>query len=322
MRPLRLAFMGTPDFAVPALERLIAEGHDLRLVLTQPPRPAGRGHRLRRSPVHELAERHGIPVHTPERLKGDAAIVEELTGLDLDVAVVVAYGLILPREVLEAPRLGALNIHASLLPRWRGAAPIQRAILAGDRETGITIMKMDEGLDTGPILARRAIAIRPDETAGTLHDRLAALGAEMIAEVLPAYAFGSLTPRPQPQEGVTYARKIEKRETRIDWGEDAPALARRIRAFSPAPGARAWLDGEPLKILMARPSGHVGKEGAPPGTVLAASPLVVACGDGAVEITRLQRPGRAPLEAEEFLRGFRIEPGMRFEPAPAGKASA
>ncbi len=322
MRPLRLAFMGTPDFAVPALERLIAEGHELRLVLTRPPRPAGRGQRLRRSPVHETAARHGIPVRTPERLKGNAEILDEMRGLDLDVAVVAAYGLILPREVLEAPRRGCLNIHASLLPRWRGAAPIQRAILAGDTETGITIMKMDEGLDTGPVLARQAIPIGALDTAGTLHDRLAALGADMIARILPLHAHGRVTPEPQPVDGVTHAPKIERAETVIDWREDASAVARRIRAFSPFPGARAWIGKTPLKLLMARPAAHVPDAEVPPGTVLSRAPLAVACGSGAVEITRLQRPGRAPLDADAFLRGFEIAPGMRFVPPPDGEAAS
>ncbi len=322
MRPLRLAFMGTPDFAVPALERLIADGHDVRLVLTQPPRPAGRGQRLRRSPVHELALRHGMSIRTPERLKGNAAIVEELRDLDLDATVVAAYGLILPREVLGVARLGSLNIHASLLPRWRGAAPIQRAILAGDDETGITIMKMDEGLDTGPLLASRAIAIRPDETAGTLHDRLAALGAQMIAETLPAYAEGRITPEPQPARGATYARKIARGETVIDWRRRATEVARAIRAFSPMPGARAWLEGVPLKLLMARPHEGEAAGGAAPGMVLSTSPLVVACGEGAIEVVRLQRAGRAPLDADRFLRGYPIERGMRFGAPPAGEVMA
>ena len=310
-RPLRIVFCGTPDFAVPALERLLAAGHDIVAVLTQPPRAGGRGQKPRPGPVQRLAEARGLSVLTPVRLKNNREVLDRLRALAPDLGVVAAYGLILPEEMLAIPPHGFLNIHASLLPRWRGAAPIQRAILAGDAETGVTIMKMDAGLDTGPILAQEATPIAADDDAGSLHDRLAAMGARLLVAVLPAYVAGRTTPRPQPEEGVTWAPKIEKREAVIDWAQPADAIARQVRAFAPYPGARTQLAGTPVRILAAAPA--PGSSGAPPGTVVETAPLLVATGDGLLEIGRLQRAGRRPLDAEAFLRGFPLKPGARFE---------
>ncbi len=297
--------MGTPDFAVPALAGLLAAGHRIRQVYTRPPRPAGRGQRTTPSPVQRLAESRGLPVRTPAGLR-DPAEAAHFQSLALDAAVVVAYGHILPQPILAAPRLGCLNIHASLLPRWRGAAPIQRAILAGDRETGVTVMRMAEGLDTGPILLAAPLAIAPGMDAGALHDALAALGAKLILEALEGVAAGRLAPRPQPQEGVTYAHKIDKAESRIDWRRPAGELARRVRAFAPAPGAWCEQAGERLRILAARAEAPAGA--AAPGTLLDER-LLVACGEGALRLLRLQRAGARPVEAEEFLRGRRLAPG-------------
>ncbi len=296
---MRIAFMGTPDFAVPALQALHGAGHDIAAVYTQPPRPAGRGKRPRPAPVHTRAEALGLPVRHPESLK-DPAQQAAFAALELDLAVVAAYGLILPRPILDAPRLGCLNIHASLLPRWRGAAPIQRAILGGDAETCICIMAMEPGLDTGPVLARRATPIGPEETAGELQDRLADIGAALIAEVLAAPL---PAPRPQPEEGVTYARKIDKAEARVDWTRPAADVARLIRALSPAPCAWCEARGQRLRLLGAREAPGTGA----PGTVLKG--LTVATGSGAVDITRAQRAGGAAQEAEAFLRGFPLPPG-------------
>ncbi len=306
---LRLVFMGTPDFAVPSLAALIAAGFDIAAVYTQPPRPAGRGHREQLSPVHRLALDHAIPVFTPASLKGATGLAVPA----IDLAVVAAYGLILPRAVLEAPRLGCLNVHASLLPRWRGAAPIQRAIEAGDAETGICLMRMEAGLDTGPVYARRAIAIAARETGGSLHDRLAALGAAMLPDAVRAVAAG-LAPVPQPDEGVTYARKLERAEGRIDWRLDAALLDRRIRAFTPFPGAFLEIGGERLKVLEAVPEVAAASAGAAspvaaPGTVLD-DRFLVACGKGALRILAAQRPGRAAMAAGELLRGFPVAAGQ------------
>jgi methionyl-tRNA formyltransferase len=294
--------MGTPAFALPALEA-VAAAHAVVAVYTQPPRPAGRGKQPRRSPVHDRAAELGLPVRHPARLR-DAGEQAGFAALDADVAVVVAYGLILPAAVLEAPRHGCLNIHASLLPRWRGAAPIHRAVLAGDAETGVCIMQMDRGLDTGPVLLRAATAIGPDETTGDLHDRLARMGAGLIAEALDR--LGALTPVPQPAEGATYAAKIDKAEARVDWAAPADAVARQIRGLSPAPGAWCLIGDERVRLLRARPAAGAGA--APPGRVLAASAegVTVACGEGAVTLTALQREGRRPLPAEAFLRGLAL----------------
>ena len=309
---MRLALFGTPDFAVPALAAVAAAGHTIVRVYAQPPRPSGRGLKARPSPVERCAAAHGWPVHTPARLKGDA--VTDFAALDLDAGVVVAYGLILPPAVLAAPRLGCLNIHASLLPRWRGAAPIQRAILAGDDETGITIMQMDAGLDTGPILLTRAVPIAGDATGGTLHDTLAALGAALIVEALAGLDAGRLTPQPQTEAGVSYAAKLSRAEGRLDWSRPAVELARQVHAFTPWPGAWCEHRGERLKVLAAaaveRP-GEVAPAGpgtAAPGAVLDAE-LTVACGTGALRLERLQRAGKAPADAAAFLRGQPIPPG-------------
>jgi methionyl-tRNA formyltransferase len=297
---MRLAFMGSPDFAVPALRALHAAGHEIAAVYCQPPRPAGRGQRETPCPVHRAALELGLPVRTPARLKRDAAEHAAFAALGLDAAVVAAYGLILPRAMLDAPRRGCLNIHASLLPRWRGAAPIHAAILAGDAETGITIMRMEEGLDTGPMLLREAVPIGPATTVQALHDALAAIGARLVLRALaedpPAI--------PQPEEGVTYAPKLTKEDGRLDWRDDAAALERRVRALNPWPGTFFTHAGEQVRVLAARPEPGAG----PPGTVLDDAALV-ACGQGALRLTRLQRPGRAPLDAEAFLRGFALPRG-------------
>ncbi|NNU79657.1 methionyl-tRNA formyltransferase [Halovulum dunhuangense] len=299
---MRLAFMGTPEFSVLALDALIAAGHDIAAVYTQPARPAGRGKKPRPSPVAERAAKSGLEVRTPRTLR-DAQAQAEFAALDLDAAVVVAYGLILPQPVLDAPRLGCINIHASLLPRWRGAAPIHRAVMAGDAETGIAIMQMEAGLDTGPVLRMEATPIGPEETTGALHDRLARMGARLIVETL---ADLPLAPVPQPEEGVTYATKIDKAEARIDWTRPAEEVARLIRGLSPFPGAWCMTGEERLKLLGARPVAGLGA----PGEVL--SGFTVACGSGAVEITRAQRAGKGAQDAETFLRGFPLEQGTRL----------
>lgn len=306
MTALRLAFLGTPDFAVPCLAALAEAGHEIACVYSQPPRPAGRGHKLRPSPVQRLAEERGWPVRTPRSLR-DAQEQADFAALDLDAAIVVAYGLILPKAILEAPRLGCINVHASLLPRWRGAAPIQRAILAGDRETGVTIMQMEEGLDTGPMLLSKSVDITERDTGASLHDRLAELGAAALVEALAGLAAGRLQPQPQPETGVTYAEKLRREEAQLDWSRPAEALARQVRAFTPWPGAWFEVGGERTKVLEAE---AVSAEGAP-GQVLD-DRLTVACGEGALRLTRLQRPGRAPMDADALLRGFAIAPGTQL----------
>jgi methionyl-tRNA formyltransferase len=303
--PLDLAFMGTPEFAATILEALIAAGHRLRAVYTQPPRPAGRGHRLQPSPVQELAEQHGIVVRCPTTLR-DAEMQAAFAALDIDAAVVAAYGLILPPQILAAPRLGCLNVHASLLPRWRGAAPIQRAILAGDPETGVTIMQMDAGLDTGPILLEAAVPIEPDTTGGGLSETLAALGARLILRALDGIAHGSLKARPQPSDGVTYAAKLQRDEAWLDWKKGADALERQVRAFDPWPGAFFAANGERIRVLAA--TIVPGEAAAPPGTVLDER-LTIACGAGQLRPLRVQRAGRGVLDTAAFLRGFRLPPG-------------
>jgi methionyl-tRNA formyltransferase len=309
---LKVAFAGTPEFAVAALAAIVAAGFDVPLVLTQPDRPSGRGMKLAPSPVKQLALAHGLAVDQPGRLRSDAERAQ-LAACAPDVLVVAAYGLLLPRAVLALPRLGCINIHASLLPRWRGAAPIHRAIEAGDAETGITIMQMDEGLDTGPMLARRAIPILPDDTTGTLHDRLAVLGAQMIVDALRALAAGAIEATPQPAAGVTYAAKVTRAEAALDWHAAAAVLARKVRAFDPFPTAFGTLAGTPIKFW--RATDEAG--GGAPGTVLAAGAdgIVVACGDGALRIAELQRPGSRRLPAGEFLRGFPVTVGARFAAA-------
>ncbi|MFZ9446972.1 MAG: methionyl-tRNA formyltransferase, partial [Alphaproteobacteria bacterium] len=273
---MRVVFMGTPAFAATALAAIADAGHEVACAYSQPPRPAGRGHRETRSEVHELAAARGIPVRTPARLR-DPAEHAAFAALDADIAVVAAYGLILPRPVLDAPRHGCINIHASLLPRWRGAAPIQRAILAGDRETGVCIMRMEEGLDTGPVLLRAAMPIGDEATAGTLHDALAALGARLVVEALRGVAAGTLRAEPQPEAGVTYASKIAKEEARLGWTRPATELARAVRGFNPFPGAFFELGGERIRVLAARAEPGRGE----PGTALDDA-LLVACGEGAL----------------------------------------
>ncbi|MGG5808656.1 methionyl-tRNA formyltransferase [Falsiroseomonas sp. CW058] len=297
---MRIAFMGSPDFAVPALRALHAAGHEVACVYAQPPRPAGRGQRETPCPVHRAALDLGLPVRTPARVRRDAAEHAAFAALGLDVAVVAAYGLILPRPMLDAPRRGCLNIHASLLPRWRGAAPIQAAILAGDAESGITIMRMEEGLDTGPMLLKEAVPIGPRTTTPELHDALSAIGARLVLRALaedpPAV--------PQPEAGVTYAGKIAKEDGRLDWSQPALALDRRVRALNPWPGTFFQAGAETIRVLAA----EVAEGAGPPGTVLDAAPRI-ACGEGALRLLRLQRPGRAPMAAADVLRGFALPAG-------------
>ena len=301
---MKLAFMGTPDFAVPILAALIEAGHQIAVVYSQPPRPAGRGHKERLSAVHAFAAGHGLTVRTPKSLKSPEE-GQAFAALALDAAVVAAYGLILPPAILAAPRLGCLNVHASLLPRWRGAAPIQRALLAGDAETGVTIMQMDAGLDTGAMLLTGRVPITPATDAQGLHDSLAALGARLIVEALARPP--GLPAETQPEHGITYAAKLDKEEGRIDWSRSAAELDRLVRALNPWPGVWCELDGERLKVLAARPIAGSG----PPGAVVA-PPLVVACGDGVLALDRVQRAGRAPMSAEQLLRGRAVPPGARL----------
>ena len=308
MARLRLAFLGTPDFAVPSLDRLLAAGHDIACVYSQPPRPAGRGQQPRPSPVHARALAAGLAVETPTSLK-DAAMQARFAALALDAAVVVAYGLLLPPAVLSAPRLGCVNLHASLLPRWRGAAPMQRAIMAGDRQTGASAMLMDAGLDTGATLLQQPLAIAGDTTFGELHDSMAAIGAELLVQALAGLASGALRPQPQPREGVTYAKKLDPAESAIDWRRPAADLDRLIRALSPRPGAWMGHRGERLRILLAVPLAEPCGE---PGLVLDDRPTV-ACGQGALRLLRLQRAGKAPLEAAAFLRGYRLSAGEHLD---------
>jgi methionyl-tRNA formyltransferase len=311
---MRVVFAGTPEFAKEALVRLHAAGFEIPLVLTQPDRPAGRGMKLQASPVKQFAVERGIAVAQPRSLRLDGKYPEEaaaarqaLLEARPDVMVVAAYGLILPQWVLDLPARGCLNIHASLLPRWRGAAPIHRAIEAGDAETGITIMQMDAGLDTGDMLLIEREPIRADDTTAALHDRLALLGGRMIVEALRA---DRLTATPQPEQGITYAHKIEKAESAIDWTQDAAQIARRLRAFDPFPGGQAQLDGETVKIWRAEPAAGRGE----PGEVLAAEAagVLVACGQGALRLTELQRAGAKRLPAQSFLQARPIAPGLRF----------
>lgn len=304
MSPLRLAFMGTPAFSAHILQALIDAGHDIACVYSQPPRPAGRGKKDRPSPVQKLAEQHGLEVRTPRSLKSEE-IQARFAALDLDAAIVVAYGLILPEGILKAPRLGCLNLHASLLPRWRGAAPIQRAIMAGDKETGIALMQMDEGLDTGAVLAEARLRIENTDTAGSLHDRLSVLAAALIVKALPDVAAGRLPANPQAESGVTYAEKITKSEARIDWSRPAEALDRHIRGLNPMPGAFFEYQGTRIKVHEAELILNL--HGAP-GEILD-DEMLIACGTGALRLTRLQRAGKSAMTAKEFLLGFELPKG-------------
>lgn len=307
---MKLVFAGTPEFAVAALDALHAAGHEIAGVYTQPDRPAGRGRRLTASPVAQRAAALGLPVFKPERLRGEAEQAA-LRALAPEAMVVVAYGLILPQAVLDIPPRGCLNIHASLLPRWRGAAPIARAIEAGDRETGVTIMRMDAGLDTGPMLLRESVPIGETTTAASLHEALAALGARLIVAALAGLEDGSVRETPQPAEGASYAKKLDKDEARVDWTQPAATVARRIRAFNPAPVAWSELDGERLRFFEA--AALAGPAGAEPGRIVAADAqgITVAAGDGLVRLQRLQWPGGKPLSAAQAAAG-RALAGRRF----------
>ena len=295
---MRIIFMGSPDFAVPSLEALVAAGHDVAAAYCQPPRPAGRGKAERKTPVHERAEELEIPVFTPKSLRDEAAQAE-FAAHDSDLAVVAAYGLILPRPILEAPRGGCVNVHASLLPRWRGAAPIQRAILAGDEVSGVTIMRMDEGLDTGPMLLKRELDIR-GKNAGQVMEEIAKVGAKALIEWLTSPTPGE----PQPESGITYASKIDKAEARIDWTRKAEEIERQVRAFAPSPGAWFETNGERIKLLDAECVDGAGEPGEVVGT-----PLVIACGEDALHCRTLQRAGKSAIPVEDFVRGFPIPEG-------------
>ena len=307
---MRLIFMGTPDFAVPALSEIVGRGHEVVAVYTRAPKPAGRGMKLQPTPVEQEARRLGIPVLTPKTLKTPEAL-EEFRAHQADAAVVVAYGMILPQAILDAPRLGCFNLHASLLPRWRGAAPINRSIMAGDAESGVMVMKMDVGLDTGDVAMAERLGITDAMTASDLHDRLARIGADLMVRAMAALERGGLTLTRQVEEGVTYAAKIEKAEARIDWTKPAHAVLRHIHGLSPFPGAwsEVMLDGEVLRLKILRCALADGR--GKPGTVLDEQ-LTIACGDGAVRIVELQRAGKAPMKAGDFLRGTRVAPGLRF----------
>ena len=308
---LRIVFMGTPDFAVPVLTEIIGQGHEVVAVYTRAPKPAGRrGLELTPSPVQRTAEGFGMPVLTPKTLRDEDA-AETFRAHDADVAVVVAYGLILPKAILDAPADGCLNLHGSLLPRWRGAAPIQRAIMAGDKETGVMVMRMDEGLDTGPVAMAERIAITPDMTAGELHDRMSRIGADLMVRALAALSRGALTFQPQAAEGVTYAHKIDKAETRIDWTRPAAEVHDRIRGLAPFPGA--WFEAdfgngpERVKVLRSTLAEGTGVAG-----TLLDEALTVACGEGAVRLPEVQRAGRSAVSARDFLGGARLAPGALF----------
>ena len=310
---MKLAFLGTSDFAVPALGALVEAGHDVLAVYTRAPKPAGRGQQERRTPVHERALALGLPVRTPQTLR-DEDEAQAFKALDLDAAVVVSYGHILPTSFLEAPVLGCLNIHGSLLPRWRGAAPIHRAILAGDAETGVTIMRMDEGLDTGPMLLAERTPISAADTAETVHDRLAALGARLIVSTLDGLVAATILPVPQPQDGVTYAHKLGKEEGALDWRRLAAELERKVRAFHPWPGTWFEASGERIKVLAAT----LALAGGAPGTVSIGPDGLptVTCGTGGLKLLRLQRAGKSAQAADAFLRGFPLPAGSVL-PSPA-----
>jgi methionyl-tRNA formyltransferase len=302
---LRLAFMGTPDFAVPTLAELLAQGQTIAAVYSQPPRPKGRGMETEPGPVHKFAATHGLEVRTPLSLKG-AGEQAAFAALDLDAAIVVAYGLLLPQPILDAPRLGCFNLHGSLLPRWRGAAPIQRAVMAGDAQTGVMVMKMEAGLDTGPVLMAEKVAVGR-KTSGELADELSRLGADLMVRTLSAMARGPVVEHRQPEDGVTYAKKISKDEARIDWTKSAAEIDCLIRGLSPWPGAWTEAKGERLKILYAEPMNGAGS----PGEVLDASPTI-ACGSGALRLKRVQRAGSKVMAADELLKGFALPAGQKL----------
>ena len=301
---LRLVFMGTPDFAVPTLTELIIGPHEIACVYTQPPRPKGRGLAEEKSPVHQLAERHGLTVRTPASLRSPQE-QNAFAALAPDAVVVVAYGLLLPRAVLNTPRLGCFNLHGSLLPRWRGAAPIQRAIMAGDTKTGVMVMRMEEGLDTGPVLMREEVPVAR-KTHGELHDELKQIGAKLMARALAAMEAGHVSETPQPADGATYAKKIEHAEARVDWSQPASTIDCLIRALSPRPGAWFEYRGERIKILLGEP---VQGSGAP-GEIL--DDAIIACGEGALKPVMVQRAGRGKTDWGSFLRGFPLQPGERL----------
>ncbi|AIL12527.1 methionyl-tRNA formyltransferase [Candidatus Paracaedimonas acanthamoebae] len=307
MTKQRIIFMGTPDFAVPALQALLDNGYHLIGIYTQPPRPAGRGYNVQKSPVHLLGDRYNIPVFTPKTLKTNEEQAH-FSALKADIAIVAAYGLILPQEILDAPRFGCLNIHASLLPRWRGAAPIQRAILAGDQETGITIMQMDAGLDTGAMLLKETIPITPQTTASTLHDQLAQLGAPLLLKTLEALQHNEIMPQPQPSIGITYAQKISKQDGQLDWTQDAMMLERQVRAFTPWPGAWFMWQGEMYKVLAAQVLPLSGKA----GQVLD-DQLTIACGQQAFRPQFIQKQGKKACSLKDFLNGHAIPRGTQLQ---------
>ena len=307
---LRVVFMGTPEFSVPTLMEIVGQGHEVVAVYSQPPRPAGRGMDLKKSPVHEAAESFGIPVFTPKSLKSEED-QEAFAALAPDVAVVVAYGLLLPKGILEAPRSGCLNLHASLLPRWRGAAPINRAVMAGDAETAVQVMRMEEGLDTGPVCMSETVPIEENMTAGELHDRLSTLGGDLMVRALAALSWGGLQEQPQAEEGVTYAAKLSKQETRIDWSQPAAMVHNHIRGLSPFPGAwcEMTLGGKTERVKVLR-SSRADSSGSP-GTVLETQNApVIACGEGAVRLDLVQRAGKKPMSGEDFLRGASLSDGV------------
>ncbi|TYC49170.1 methionyl-tRNA formyltransferase [Rhodobacterales bacterium] len=307
---LRVVFMGTPEFSVPTLMEIVGQGHEVVAVYSQPPRPAGRGMDLKKSPVHEAAESFGIPVFTPKSLKSEED-QEAFAALAPDVAVVVAYGLLLPKAILEAPRSGCLNLHASLLPRWRGAAPINRAVMAGDAETAVQVMRMEEGLDTGPVCMSETVPIEENMTAGELHDRLSTLGGDLMVRALAALSWGGLQEQPQTEEGVSYAAKLSKQETRIDWSQPAAMVHNHIRGLSPFPGAwcEMTLGGKTERVKVLRSSRADGSGS--PGTVLETQNApVIACGEGAVRLDLVQRAGKKPMSGEDFLRGASLSDGV------------
>jgi len=328
---MKIIFAGTPEFARVALERLLAAGFEVPLVLSQPDRPAGRGMKLQASPVKQCALAHGLPVAQPRSLRLDgkypeeaAAAREAIAQAGADAMVVAAYGLILPQWVLDAPRLGCFNIHASLLPRWRGAAPIHRAIEAGDQHTGVTIMQMDAGLDTGDMLLVERLPIAADDSTGSLHDRLAVLGGRLMVEALEMAACGGLSPVPQPADGVTYAHKIEKVEAAIEWTLPAAVIERRVRAFNPFPGASTALAGEVIKVWVAHADADNGAQAAVPGQVMAvgSAGIRVMTGDGVLVLDELQRAGGKRLPAADFLRGFVLTPGQVLDTPTAATVAA